>query len=70
MGRIKNQQSVTIVGGEDMIPKISQITILNDFILKVTFDDNKTVIYNVKDDFDSIPAYKNMVFDRNIFHQF
>lgn len=53
-----------------MIPKISQITILNDFILKVTFDDNKTVIYNVKDDFDSIPAYKNMVFDRNIFHQF
>lgn len=53
-----------------MLPKIAKVSIIGNYILHVTFDDNKSVIYNVKEDFDSIPAYKDIVFSEELFKQY
>ena len=53
-----------------MLPKISKVSIIGSFILQVTFDDNKSVKYNVKEDFDSIPAYKDIDFSEDMFKQY
>lgn len=53
-----------------MLPKIAKVSIIGNYILRVTFDDNKSVIYNVKEDFDSIPAYKDIVFSEELFKQY
>lgn len=39
-----------------MIPRISNIAPLPDYMLSVSFDDGKRVIYDVKEDF-SLPGY-------------
>ena len=39
-----------------MIPRISNIAPLPDYMLSVSFDDGKSVIYDVKEDF-SLPGY-------------
>ena len=57
-------------GGDTMLPKISKVSIIGSYILQVTFDDNKSVKYNVKEDFDSIPAYKDKIFSEELFKQF
>ena len=37
-----------------MIPRIKSVKPISDYKLYVIFDDGKTVIYNVKDDIDTI----------------
>ena len=49
-----------------MIQRISSITPLADYLLSVTFDDGKRVIYDVKDDF-SLPGYNAL---RDVFGLF
>ncbi|MBE7058460.1 MAG: DUF2442 domain-containing protein [Ruminococcaceae bacterium] len=44
-----------------MIIRIKEIKPLDDFSLLVTFDDNKTVKYNMKDDIDKLPGYDDLV---------
>ena len=40
-----------------------------DYKLKVLFDDGKTVLYNVKDDIDTIDSYKDLAIIQGLFNQ-
>ncbi len=40
--------------------KIKKFEPLKDFILKVVFDDNKTVLYDVKEDMQTLPGYGDL----------
>lgn len=44
-----------------MIPKIKTLTPLSGYRLYVIFDDGKKVIYDVKDDINTIPSYRDLV---------
>ena len=52
-----------------MIPKIKMVEPMSDFKLKVLFDDGKTVIYNVKDDIETIESYKDLAAVHGLFQQ-
>lgn len=41
-----------------MIPKIAKLEPLQNYWLKVTFDDGKTVFYNVSEDIREIPDFR------------
>ena len=43
-----------------MIPKIRTLEPLEDFLLKVSFQDGKKVIYDVKDDIENLPGYSDL----------
>lgn len=43
-----------------MIPKIKQVKTLDNYMLHVVFDDGKAVLYDVKEDMDSIPQYADL----------
>lgn len=43
-----------------MIIRIRSIKPLNDYKLFVTFDDGKSVIYNVKEDMETLPGYDDL----------
>ena len=40
-----------------------------DYKLKVLFDDGKTVIYNVKEDIETIESYKDLAAVQGLFEQ-
>ena len=52
-----------------MIPRIKSVKPISDYRLYVVFDDGKTVIYNVKDDIDTIDSYKNLETIYGLFNQ-
>ena len=52
-----------------MIPKIKTVDPLPDYKLKVLFDDGKTVIYNVKEDIETIESYKDLAVVQGLFEQ-
>lgn len=41
-----------------MIPRIKSVTTLKKYLIHVTFDDGKTVTYDVKEDIDTINDFK------------
>ena len=41
-----------------MIPRIKKITALDNFILFVEFDDGYKVMYDVKDDIETLPSFR------------
>ena len=43
-----------------MIYRIKELTPMNCYLLRVVFDDGKTVIYDVKEDIDTIPSFKQL----------
>ena len=43
-----------------MIPRIKTVTPLDDFILRIVFDDGEIVLYDVKDDIANIKAFKEL----------
>ena len=43
-----------------MIPRIKNVEPQKDFKLCVSFDDGKTVIYDVKEDIDQISAFEDL----------
>lgn len=43
-----------------MIPRIKSVEPLENYLLKVVFDDGKKGIYDVKDDINTIPQYKDL----------
>lgn len=49
-----------------MIPRIKTITPLDNFILRVVFDDEKTMLYDVKEDIDQIPVFKELKTDSEL----
>ncbi len=50
-----------------MIPRINKLEPLDNFLLKVAFDDGKSVIYDVKEDIDDIPSYKVLETETGLF---
>lgn len=43
-----------------MIPRIKSFIPKENYQLKVTFDDGRTVLYDVMDDIRTIPAFKDL----------
>lgn len=43
-----------------MIPRIKEIKPLDDYILQVYFDDGKVILYDVKDDINSIAQFGDL----------
>lgn len=52
-----------------MIKRISNIQTLPNFHLQVEFDDGKEVRYNVMEDIESIPAFKPLETESQLFEQ-
>ena len=52
-----------------MIPRIKMVEPLPDYKLKVLFDDGKTVIYDVKEDIETIESYKDLADVNGLFEQ-
>ena len=52
-----------------MLPKIKTIQTDEDYTLRVTFDDGKSVIYDVKDDMESIKTYAMLREEYGLFEQ-
>ena len=51
-----------------MIPRIKEVKPLPDYNLGVTFEDGKSVIYDVKDDIGQIDDYKDLVTVHGLFN--
>ena len=43
-----------------MLIRIKNIQLLDNYVLRVSFDDNKTVIYDMKEDMDTLPNYSDL----------
>lgn len=52
-----------------MIPRIKSIKPLENYLLQAVFDDGKTGIYDVKEDIDTIPQYRDLEKIRGLFEQ-
>lgn len=52
-----------------MIPRIKSVEPLENYLLKVVFDDGKRGIYDVKDDINTISQYKDLQDIKGMFEQ-
>lgn len=52
-----------------MIPRIKRFEALDNFLLEVEFDDGKKVIYDVKDDIDTLPTFRPLLDTYGLFRQ-
>lgn len=52
-----------------MIPRIKKITALDNFILFVEFDDGYKVMYDVKDDIETLPSFRALTDVYGLFKQ-
>lgn len=52
-----------------MMIRIKEMKILPDFMLDITFDDNKRVWYDVKEDMEEIPSYEDLRRINGLFDQ-
>lgn len=46
-----------------MIRRIKKMNFLQDYMLLVTFDDGRTVLYDVKEDIRTMPGYDDLLAD-------
>lgn len=44
-----------------MIPRIKTLSVLDNFMLYVEFDDGYKVVYDVKEDIDTLPSFRALV---------
>lgn len=52
-----------------MIPKIKKIIPLDDYTLNVVFEDGKQVLYDVKEDIETLPTYRVLAEETGLFEQ-
>ncbi len=52
-----------------MIPRIRDVKALPGHRLRVSFDDGKTVLYDVKEDIDRIESYRALMLIHGLFSQ-
>lgn len=52
-----------------MIPRIKTVQPLDDYFLKVSFDDGCCVLYDVKTDMEEIPSYRDLQNIYGLFNQ-
>ena len=53
-----------------MIPRITDAIAQDDFKLLVSFDDGTSVLYDVKDDIETIPSFRTLGLDPKMFNSF
>ena len=53
-----------------MIPRIKSLNDRNDYKLEVLFDDGKRVLYDVKEDINQIPDFKDLIAIDGLWKQF
>ena len=54
---------------ECMIPKIKTVEPLKDFVLHIVFDDGENVLYDVKDDIETLPEFKQLTEIQGLWEQ-
>lgn len=52
-----------------MIPRIKKLTVLEDYLLYVEFDEGYKVKYDVKEDINTLPGYRALVEVCGLFKQ-
>ena len=52
-----------------MIPRIKTLAALDNFLLAVEFDDGRKVIYDVKEDIDTLPTFRALKETFGLFRQ-
>lgn len=52
-----------------MFPRIKSVKPLENYLLKVVFDNGKSGIYDVKDDINTIPQYQDLETIEGMFEQ-
>ena len=52
-----------------MIPRIKTLVVLDNFLLNVEFDYGKKVIYDVKEDIDTLPTFRALQEVYGLFQQ-
>ena len=52
-----------------MIPRIKTLTALDNFLLAVEFDDGRKVIYDVKEDINTLPTFRALQEIYGLFEQ-
>ena len=52
-----------------MIPRIKKLTALPDFWLAVEFDDGRKVLYDVKEDINTLPQFCDLANVHGLFNQ-
>ena len=52
-----------------MIPRIREVKPLQDYYLRISFDDGKTVVYDVKEDMEQLESYRDLRLIRGLFEQ-
>lgn len=52
-----------------MLPKIETVNPMPDYTLKVSFDDGRAVLYDVKDDINHIESYRGLMSIHGLFNQ-
>lgn len=52
-----------------MLPKIKKVEPLENLKLKIEFDDHCIVIYDVMEDINAIPTYKDLLNKTGLFYQ-
>ncbi len=53
-----------------MIPRMNNVVALENYILQVTFDDGKTLLYDVKSDIEELPQYSDLIRIKGLFQKF
>ena len=53
-----------------MLPRIKSIIDRNDYTLEVLFDDGKRVLYDVNEDINQIPDFKDLTSIKGLWKQF
>ena len=52
-----------------MIPRIREVKPMSDYCLHISFDDGKTVVYDVKEDMEQIESYRDLMSIHGLFEQ-
>lgn len=52
-----------------MIPRIKSVKPMDEYVLQVVFDDGKSVLYDVKEDIDTLPGYSDLKNIQGLFAQ-
>ena len=52
-----------------MIPRIQTLTAMDNFLLAVEFDDGHKVIYDVKEDIETLPTFRALKEVHGLFNQ-
>lgn len=52
-----------------MIPRIKSLVAMDNFLLAVEFDDGHKVIYDVKEDIETLPTFRALQEVYGLFHQ-